>query len=199
MDADGGNETRLTSDPARDTAPAWSPDGRRIAFTSDRDNRASADVYLMNADGTGLERQTSDRSNWAPQFAPDGQRVAVQIDRDVVVLNLADDSRQRLTVDPQNGMNPTWSPDGSRIAFVSTRNRRAEIFTMSADGSDPTVLVTMAAGSVIDPRWSPDGSRVAFVMVPDVPPDTDRAVRPDEVQAIYTIDVASGVVTRLSR
>lgn len=199
MDADGGNQTRLTNDPARDSAPAWSPDGRQIVFTSDRDNRASADVYVMNADGTGLERLTSDRSNWAPQFAPDGQRVAVQVDLDVVVLNLADGSRQRLTADPQNGMNPTWSPDGSRIAFVSTRNRRAEIFTMNADGSNPTVLVTMAAGSVIDPRWSPDGSRIAFVMVPDAPRDADGGARPDEAQAIYTIDVASGVVTRLSR
>jgi Tol biopolymer transport system component len=199
MDADGGNQVRLTNDPARDAAPAWSPDGRRIVFTSDRDNRASADIYVMNADGTGVERLTNDLSNWAPQFSPDGQRVAVQVNRDVVILNLSDGTRQRLTFDPQNGMNPTWSPDGRRLAFVSTRNRRAEIFTMNADGSDPTPLVSMAAGSAIDPRWSPDGTRVAFVMVPMAEPGPDGEMRPEDVQAIYTIEVASGVVTRLSK
>lgn len=197
MDADGRNVVRLTHDPARDMAPAWAPDGRRIVFTSDRDNRASADVYLMNADGTGLERLTRDGANWAPQFSPDGLRVAVQVDRDVVVLDLADGTRRQLTSGPQNGMNPSWSPDGDQLAFVTTRNGRAEIFRMDADGSDARVLVTMAAGSAIDPRWSPDGARVAFVMVPDAAPgagDDDTAA-----QAIYTIEVASGVVTRLSR
>jgi len=199
MDVSGDNLLRLTTDPARDTAPAWSPDGRRVVFTSDRDNRASADVYLMNADGTGVERLTTNRAHWAPQFSPDGQRLAVQVDRDVVVFDLSDGSRRSLTSEPQNGMNPTWSPDGQRLAFVSTRNGRAEIFTMNADGSNPTVLVTMAAGDVIDPRWSPDGSRVAFVMVPEAPARPDGDVRPEDVQAIYTIEVATGIVTRLSR
>jgi len=199
MDVSGRNVVRLTNDPAADTAPAWSPDGRRIVFTSDRDNRASADVYVMNADGSGIERLTDDLANWAPQFAPDGRRLAVQVGRDVVLIDLADGSRRRLTADPQNGMNPTWSSDGQRLAFVSTRNRRAEIFTMNADGSDQQVLVTMATGSVIDPRWSPDGTHVAFVMVPEAQPLPDQEVSPEHIQAIYTIDVVSGVVTRLSR
>jgi Tol biopolymer transport system component len=190
---------RLTNNLARDTAPAWSPDGQRIAFTSDRDNRASADVYLMNADGSGVERITDDLANWAPQFSPDGQRLAVQVSRDVVVVDLADGSRTQLTHQPQNGMNPAWSPDGTRIAFVTTRNGRAEIFTMNADGTDPRSLVTMAAGSVIDPRWSPDGSHVAFVMVPEAPPASAQEPAAEHVQAIYTIEVASGVVSRLSR
>lgn len=199
IDARGGNPVRLTTDPARDLAPAWSPDGRQLVFTSDRDNRASADVYRMNADGSGVERLTSDLSNWAPQFSPDGQQVAVQVDLDVHVINLADGSRRSLTSDPMNGMNPSWSPDGNRIAFVTTRNRRAEIFTMKADGSDQQVLVSMAAGSVIDPRWSPDGSRVAFVLVPNAPAGPDEEPGPGHVPAIYTIEVASGVVERVSR
>ena len=199
MDLASGRLTRLTTDPAGDSAPAWSPDGQRIVFTSDREHRASADVYVMNADGSGVQRLTSDLANWAPQFAPDGRRVAIQVDRDIVILDLVDGTRTQLTRDPQNGMNPTWSPDGQRLAFVSTRNRRAEIFTMHADGTNPQLLVTMAAGSVIDPRWSPDGTRVVFVMVPDLQPRPGEDVRPEHVQAIYTIDVASGVVTRLSR
>lgn len=199
MDVSGANVVRLTNNPARDMSPAWSPDGQRIVFTSDRDNRASADVYVMDADGTDLERVTSDLSNWAPQFSPDGHRIALQVNRDVVVIDLAAGTRVRLTDEPQNGMNPTWSPDGQRIAFVTTRNRRAEIFTMNSDGTNQKVLVSMAAGSVIDPRWSPDGSRVAFVLVPDAEVPPTGQAGPEHVQALYTIDVASGVVTRLSR
>lgn len=203
MDVSGANQVRLTNDPARDQAPTWSPDGRRLAFTSDRDNRASADVYLMNADGTGVERLSNDQAHWAPQFSPDGTKLAAQVNLDVQIFGLTDGSRQRLTFAPQNGMNPTWSPDGRRLAFVTTRNGRAEIFTMNADGADAKVLVTMATGYAIDPRWSPDGSRVAFVMVPAVeagaePAPTDTP-RPEDAPAIYTIEVASGVVTRLSR
>jgi Tol biopolymer transport system component len=195
MDRNGRNPRRLTTDPARDASPAWSPDGTRIAFTSDRDNRASADVYIMRADGSGLERITSDLANWAPQFSPDGRELAVQIGRDVWVITLATGARRRLTFDPQNGMNPTWSHDGRRIAFVSTRNRKAEILTMNADGSDPRVLVTMPAAGVIDPRWSPEGSHIAFVMVPD-----ETNTQPLEaVQAIYTIELGSEKLTRVSR
>jgi Tol biopolymer transport system component len=57
----------------------------------------------------------------------------------------------------------------------------------------------MAAGGAIDPRWSPDGTRIAFVMVPMAEPGPDAATQPEEVQAIYTIEIASGVVTRLSK
>lgn len=199
MDVNGRNQTRLTNDPARDGAPAWSPDGRRIAFTSDRDNRAGADVYVMNADGTGLERLTTDLSNWAPQFSPDGGEIAVQVDLDVHVINLATRARRRLSMAPQNAMNPTWSADGARLAFVTTRNQKAEIFTMNADGSDQKVLVSMARGPVIDPRWSPDGTKVAFVLVPEVAPGTPDETAPENLQAIYTVDVGSGVVTRVSR
>jgi Tol biopolymer transport system component len=195
MDARGGHVTRLTNDPAEDRSPAWSPDGRHIAFMSNRDGRVSADLYVMNADGTGLVRLTNDLSNWAPQYSPDGQRLAFQLNRDVHVMDLTTRAVKRLTFDPQNGMNPTWAPDGTRLAFVTTRNRRAEIFTANSDGSDAKVLVSMPSGNAIDPRWSPDGKRVVFVLVPDGASPSD----PKSVQAIYTVELASGILTRLSR
>lgn len=195
MDRSGRNLRRLTNDPARDLAPAWSPDGKRIAFTSDRDQRASADVYLMNADGTGVERITSDLANWAPQFSPDGRALALQVGRDVWTIDLATRERRRLTIEPANGMNPTWSPDGRRIAFVTTRNRKAEIFVMNADGTGQELLVTMPAGSVIDPRWSPRDSEIAFVLIPENAGPDDTASAP----AIYTVEVESKTVRRVSR
>ena len=63
----------LTNDPARDAAPAWSPDWDAHRLHVGSRSRAAADVYVMNADGTGLERLTSDQANWAPQFSPDGR------------------------------------------------------------------------------------------------------------------------------
>jgi TolB protein len=195
MDADGGNVRRLTSDPARDLSPAWSPDGQRIAFTSDRHERAAADVYLMRADGSAIERVTSDRSNWAPQFSPDGSRLAVQIDRDSWIFDLSTGEKRRLTFEPQNGMNPTWSSDGQRVAFVTTRNGKAEIFVASADGGAAEPLVSMPEGSVIDPRWSPTGTHVAFVLIPEGAGPEDQASAP----AIYTIEIASQKITRVSR
>ena len=196
MDADGRNVRRLTSDPATDQSPAWSPDGTHLAFMSDRNNRASTDIYTMSAaDGSGLERLTTDLANWAPQFSPDGRELAMQVNRDVQVIDLASKALRRLTSDPDNGMNPTWSPDGRRIAFVTTRNGRAQIFGMNADGSDQKALVTRPNGSVIDARWSPDGAHLAFVFIPEQPPPG----QPADSQAMYTIDLTSGQLVRLSR
>jgi Tol biopolymer transport system component len=149
----------------------------------------------MHADGTGLERVTSEMSNWAPQFSRDGRLLLVQINRDVWTIDLATRERRQLTFDPQNGMNPTWSPDNSRIAYVTTRNKKAEIFVANADGTGARSLVTMASASVIDPRWSPAGTHVAFVMLPDSSGPEESAAT---VPAIYTIEVASGTVTRIS-
>jgi Tol biopolymer transport system component len=102
-----------------------------------------------------------------------------------------------LTQDPDNGMYPTWSPDGQQIAFMSWRNGRTQIFTMTADGTEQKPLVTLASGSAIDPRWSPDGHHIAFVQVSEPTPESPQDSK--QSRAIYTVEIASGKVTRLSR
>jgi TolB protein len=164
MDADGSNVRRLTTHPARDVAASWSPDGLEIAFMSDRDG--GFDVYVMNADGSEQTRLTSTGASWFPMYSPDGARLALHVGRDVHVMDANGGELRRLTTDPANGMYPSWSPDATRIAFMSWRNGRTEIFVMNADGSNQQVVVSMTAGDAIDPRWSPDGSRVAFVHLP---------------------------------
>jgi TolB protein len=197
MDRDGRNVRRLTTDPAEDRSPAWSPDGSRIVFASGRDRRDGADLYSMKADGGDVQRLTSDGGVWAPQYSRDGRSIAFQMNRDVYVVDAASRATRRITSDPANGMNPTWSPDGQQLAFVTTRNRQVELFTANGNGTDAKALVSLPSGAAIDPRWSPDGSKIAFVLVPQGP-EPDKDSRRD-VQAIYTVDLASGTLTRLSR
>jgi Tol biopolymer transport system component len=195
MDASGRGPRNLTNHAASDRSPAWSPDGQRIVFLSDRDRRPDADVYVMNADGSNVRRLTTEGKHWAPQVSPDGQLVALQTDQDIRVVNLGTGAARRLTYAPQNGMSPTWSPDGTRLAFTTTRNTRLEIFTMSADGSGQELLVSLAGASALDPRWSPDGTRLAFVSVPTL--ETKEATTP-QPYAIYVVDVDSRRVRRIS-
>ncbi len=196
MDQDGRNVRRLTTDPADDRSPAWSPDGSHVAFASTRGRQDGADLYVMKADGSDVQRLTSDGGVWAPQYARDGRSIAFQLNRDVCIIDVGSRTVQRVTSDPDNGMNPTWSPDGQQLAFVTTRHRQVELFTANRDGTDAKVLVSLPSGSAIDPRWSPDGSKVAFVLVPQGTESSDGA---RDVQAIYTVDLASGTLTRLSR
>ncbi len=189
---------RLTKNPARDVSPAWSPDGTKIAFMSDRATPGRGfDVYVMNSDGSNVERETTNTSSWFPQFSPDGKRLAFHVGRDVNVLDLATHTTTALTQDPENGMYPSWSPDGQHIAFMSWRSGRTQIFTMNADGKDQKPLVTLASGSAIDPRWSPDGQRIAFVQVLEPTPESPQDSKLP--RAIYTVEIASGKVMRLSR
>jgi TolB protein len=194
MPATGKEPRQLTTSTSSDRSPAWSPDGLSIAFTSDRDPRRQPDVYVMPAAGGNPSRLTMSDTNWSPQYAPDGHALAVQVNRDIEVFDLRTHAVRRLTYDPQNGMSPSWSPDSQRIAFTTNRGGRLELYTMKADGTDQKLLASMAGGDTIDPRWSPDGARVAFVYVPRLT-DPPGGIQP---YAIYTIEIASGKITRLS-
>jgi Tol biopolymer transport system component len=196
MNADGTNTRRLTTSPGREVAPAWSPDGKQIAFMSDRAN-PEFDILLMNADGSNVVPVTHGGTNWFPQFSPDGAKLAFHVGRDVNVLDLATNTLTRLTSDPDNGMYPSWSPDGTRIAFMSWRRGWTELFTMKANGSEQARLLSMPNSSAIDPRWSPDGASIVFVNAPERNPG-EQASQTLE-RAIYSVEIATGKITRLSR
>jgi TolB protein len=175
MNADGSNVRPLTRHPARDVSATWSPDGSKIVFMSDREP-GGFDAYEAAPDPAApAKRVTRTGSTWFPVFSPDGTALAFHVGRDVHTLPAASrvegtpagDDPRRLTTDPENGMYPSWSPDGKRIVFMSWRTGRTELFTMNADGSDQKKLVTLDKGDAVDPRWSPDGSKIAFVHLPD--------------------------------
>jgi TolB protein len=196
MRADGTDPRRLTTDPARDVAPAWSPDSRRIAFMSSRDNR-EFDLYEMNANGSDVRRLTRESSNWFPQYSPDGMRLSFHRMRDVHVMDLSTQSTTRLTIDPQNGMHPAWSPDGRQLAFMSWRNGRTELFRMNADGSGQELLHSMSEGDAVDPRWSPSGDAIAFVHVPSG--GVTSAQQATQERIVYVLELTTRTVNRVSR
>ncbi len=172
MNHDGSGQTRLTDNPAADSWPNWSPDGRRITFISSRDDPDPNDddtiweIYVMNADGSGQTRLTNDLE-WhsLPRWSPNGQRIAFQSYREgnwqIYVMNADGSGQTGLTDESRSSSELSWSPDSQRIAFRSTRDGNNEIYVMNADGSAQTRLTDDAANDRF-PSWSPDGQRIAF-------------------------------------
>ena len=180
--------TRLTVHDAWDASPAWSPDGSRIAFNSDRDG--NTEVYAMNADGSGVARLTyNDAVDGGPAWSPDGRRIAFESTRDgnweIYVMNADGSGVTRLTHNDAYDWSPAWSPDGRRIAFHSKRDGNREIYVMNADGSGVTRLTYNGAFDS-GPNWSPDGRRIAF--------GSDR----DGDFEVYVMNADGSGVTRLA-
>jgi len=121
MKANGDNKTQLTTSRTFNNHPAFSPNGKMIAFTSDRSG--NGDIYTMSANGTHQKRVT--RSNGEesdPAWSPDGTRIAFASsstgNTDIYVINKDGTDLTRLTTSAQRDIEPAWSPDGTRIAFV---------------------------------------------------------------------------------
>jgi TolB protein len=169
MKADGSELTRLTDHPAVDMWAAMSPDGRRIAFQSNRDG-SRGDLYVMNADGSALTRLTRDLvRSICPTWSPDGARIAFSSDRGAglqLYVMKADGSEQaRLMKNPLENTkhyNPVWSPDGKRLVFYSeTGDHKDQIWVVGADGANPALL-TKGVGHNVYPSWSRDGQSTLF-------------------------------------
>jgi Tol biopolymer transport system component len=120
INADGSDLHRLTNNAAVDAAPAWSPDGTKIAFT--RGDLGREHIYVMNADGTEQRRLTNDPGEDShPAWSPDGTKIAFArtglVRFDIFIMDAAGGNMTRLTHNPGASANPTWSPDGTKVAF----------------------------------------------------------------------------------
>ena len=137
MDADGNNRVEFENESMQ---PSWSPDGGKIAFVSWRDKRN--EIYVIGADGQGLERLTHDLlPKWSPSFAPDGRWIAYYASHEefyhIYVVGSDGKNLKRLTHNQENHWGPTWSPDGGAMAYASSNvgfPTGAKIHLMTADG-----------------------------------------------------------------
>lgn len=187
MNADGSGLRRLTHNRYNDYHPVWSPDGSKIAFQTDRNGGPgprdfNVELYVMTADGRNETRLTNDaNSDRDMQWSPDGSKLAFEsngggfqvFSDEIWVINADGTGATHLTPggrpDPSSGpepsdANPSWSPDGGKIAFETERiSSSGDIFAMNPDGTNPTNLTADTAGPAGLPLWSPDGSKIAFI------------------------------------
>ena len=172
MDADGKNQRRLTNHPATDFNPSWSPDGKKIAFSSYR-NGGNIQIFVMDSDGQNPIRLTDGNVGRKAQTGlQTGKRLhllAIEMKElpgavwniEIYVMDSDGKNRKRLTDSPKSNFGPSWSPDSQRIAFVSTRHGATEIYVMDADGKKQERLTNNGVADD-DPSWSPDGQKIAF-------------------------------------
>ncbi len=179
MNDDGTNQVRLTDNLVVDNHPTWSPDGKKIAFVSQKQNGSFA-IFLMNADGTDrTEITTLNGSTASLSWSPDGGKIAfddasaVSSNIDIFVVNLDGSGRQNLTADHTHlDLTPVWSPDGSKILFS-----RYDVYppvgyggtmlhTINVDGTNLTPLANgFADGWNEDSaNWSPAVNKIVYIV-----------------------------------
>jgi hypothetical protein len=166
-----GAHVAVTASAADDARPAWSPDGYRVAFATDRwsashpriavvDTRGTVEPFdvsggspddyyerpAWNADGTAITYAGFTTGNW-DIYARDWR---------------AEDPASRLTTDPGRDHDPVFSPDGSTIAFTSDRTGYADVFTMDPSGGNQINVTDSDGIDEASPTWSPDGTELAY-------------------------------------
>lgn len=160
-----GPPGELIATTREDSRGAWSPDGRNIAFNSDR--TGSMNIWIHDLDG-GATRQltTGPGGDFQPNWSPDGRRVVFFSNRagnaDIWAADLATGELHQLSTDPATDVNPFYAPDGRSIAFHSDREGRLEVWLMDADGEAQRGLTSDGVTRSHFMRWSPDGGSVLF-------------------------------------
>ncbi len=161
INLDGSGLVQLTNNTARDFFPDYKPNGRKIAFVSDRD--FAPGIYKMSANGTKQQRVSRGSGTVfaSPSFSPDGSKITFTSNEDggddVYVMRTNGSGQKRLTV---NGVptdsGPVFSPDGTKIAFQTNRDGNFEIYAMDRDAAAQTNLTNDPAGD-FTPDWQPSG------------------------------------------
>ncbi|HUP27304.1 MAG TPA: hypothetical protein VM409_02640 [Chloroflexia bacterium] len=185
---------QLTADVQADSVlPAWSPDGKHIAFQSKTDG-ADYQVFVMDADGNNKHR-VSDGKGYAgwPTWSPDGKLILyIQGGKpdpgsvkEVYAVPPSGDNPRQLTSAGKDAGRPAWSPDGSLILYLQNNGDKSTIMLANADGSSPRVLVEASRNP--SPQFSPDGKTIVYY-----------AVAPPQGSDIFAVPVAGGTPVNLT-
>lgn len=173
---------RLTAAPGLETAPTWSPDGRSVAYVSERSG--SRDIWIQSVSGSSgsaaaVQLTDDPAEDTQPAWSPDGRHVAFVSSRGhgptldqsvefgyslgggIWIIPAAGGPAEAVVDDAYN---PAWSPDGRTLAFDAGHDGPRRIWTVNADGSSPLRISRDASGGAVhtDPAWSPDGRWIAF-------------------------------------
>ncbi|MDP8237256.1 MAG: hypothetical protein P9M08_12805 [Candidatus Erginobacter occultus] len=191
MEASGRNWRKLGSGRGLALYPAWTPDGRSVAYTG---YAYGFPWIFLDSPAAGKRRVLSSRPglNAFPAISPDGRWAAFSLSKDgnneLYKSRLDGSELTRLTSHRANDCSPTWSPDGRRIAFTSDRGGSPQIYLISAEGTEREVRRLTRQGRYnTSPDWSPRGDLVAYTS------------RLNGYFEICVVDVNSGEVTRLTK
>ncbi len=170
MNADGSAQTKLTDSPGYDGAPSFSPDRKKIVFSSVREGNAQLYVFDLDALVKGnpnppLRRLTDTGRNYYPAWAPDNSKIAFSVYNsnnvfELYTMNIDGGNVARL-VDLPQASHAAWSADGKKLAFVAGTGQSQEIYCIDADGRNLKRLTNNLVSDNM-PDWSPDGKRIVF-------------------------------------
>ena len=207
MNIDGTNQTKITRHDSDNFSFSWSPDSSKIVFSTDRDQPFSMDInnparyemYMINANGSGVKRLTlADYHSLWPSWSPDGQTIAYTSgpagSAAIYQMNADGSGQRKLSTGTGIYKSPAWSPDGKRIVMFGAGFQDNDIYLMDADGGGITKLAT-APGRAGFPSWSPDGSKIAF--------NADKSIEANDCSRysaaqIYMVAVRGGELSQLT-
>ncbi len=196
VDPDGSNLTNLSdvSGSHYDAMPGWSPDGTEIVYAARKPGDSVSQLYIMSADGSAPRKVLeTDYEVQYPAWSSTGTIAFTGvIDGGFELFSVRPDgsSLTQLTTDPSPDNWPTWSPDGSRIAFFTARDGQEGVWVMNADGSDSHFLVLGG-----EPNWSPHGDEITFDCG-DAETAIICAIHPDGTDPVHLFDDAGFPVIR---
>lgn len=171
--------TRLTFDSGQTVAPALSPDGKFVAYASDREGDGALNLWVQQvAGGKPLRLTSHPATDWLPDFSPDGSKIVFRSEWDgggIDIIDVLGGEPRRLT---KRGLHPRFSPDGSQIAFIdvpaSLETRLCDVYLLPAMGGTPRPFhpefSILSTGTGSAPVWSPDGKTLLFRAVRDDDP-----------------------------
>lgn len=172
----GGQPRQLTRHSWNDQYPTWSPDGREVAFTSNRDGWDSMNIWAISVPGgkprriTVREDSVVNVNSSIVSYSPDGEEIVYASWKgehsdsgwNLWVLPASGGKARKLTSSAGRDHYPSWSPDGSKIAFCRGQVGTRDIWVVPSDGGTARRLTQHAADDLL-PSWSPDGRWIAFV------------------------------------